>query len=58
MDREGTQLRIDLRTVPAVRSAIARGPAVAMLLDVITPEAIEVDADGLVIRLRLPQLTP
>lgn len=58
VDREGTQLRIDLRTVPAVRSAIARGPAVAMLLDVITPEAIDVDEEGLVIRISLPQLTP
>jgi len=58
VDREGTELRIDLRTVPAVRSAMARGPAVAMLLEVITPEAIEVDADGLVIRINLPQLTP
>lgn len=58
IDREGAMLRIDLRTIPSVRSAIARGQAVATILDVITPEAIDVEPDGLVIRIGLPKLGP
>lgn len=58
IDREGDLLRIDLRTLGAVRSAIQRGPAVAMLLDVIAPEAIDVAEDGLVVRVGLPPLGP
>lgn len=58
IDREGAMLRIDLRTIPSVRGAIARGPAVATLLDVLTPEAIDVEPDGLVIRIGLPKLAP
>lgn len=58
VDREGTTLRIDLRTIPSVRTAMARGPAVATLLDVMTPESMEMSPEGLMIRIGLPQLTP
>lgn len=58
VDREGDVLRIDLRTLGAVRSAMARGPAVALLLDVIAPEALEIDDDALVLRIGLPPLRP
>jgi hypothetical protein len=56
IDREGPVLRIDLRTIPSVRSAIARGPAVATILDMIVPEGVEFEPEGLVIRIGLPRL--
>ncbi len=52
---QGGQLRVDLRTVPAVRAAMSRGPQ-AMILDVLSLDAILPEAGQLVLKLKLPQL--
>jgi hypothetical protein len=56
VDREGDLLRIDLRTLGAVRSAMQRGPSVAAMLSMIAPERIELVEDGLEVKLALPPL--
>jgi hypothetical protein len=56
VDREGDLLRIDLRTLGAVRSAMQRGPSVVAMLSVIAPERIEIVEDGLEVQLGLPPL--
>lgn len=53
-DRGGT-LRVDLRTVSAVRAAMSKGPQ-AMILDVLSLEAIRPESGQLVLKLKLPQL--
>jgi len=58
VDRDGDQLRIDLRTCPAVRAAAGQGAAAAMVMDVITIERFDADEQGLSVKLALPKLTP
>ncbi len=53
-DRSGA-LRVDLRTVPAVRAAMAKGPQ-AMMLDILSLDAILPEPGHLALRLKLPQL--
>ena len=56
VDRDGESgVRVDLRSVPAIRQAISRG-SLGMVVDVLEAEAIVVEANQLSIKLRLPQL--
>lgn len=54
-EREGGALRIDVRTIPAVRGAIQKGAA-ATMMDVIALDGMFVDDDALVLRIGLPPL--
>lgn len=55
VDREGAdRLRIDLRTVPAVRSALG-STALAVMMEVMKIAAVYVDDHGVRIELELPQ---
>lgn len=56
VDRDGDELRIDLRTCPAVRAAMQQGAAAAMVMDVITIERFDADEQGLSVKLGLPKL--
>ncbi|MAQ17925.1 MAG: hypothetical protein CMN30_24395 [Sandaracinus sp.] len=58
VDREGDDLvRVDLRSVPAVREALQGGP-IALVLEALELQRLE-PADGeLLLHLRLPGLTP
>ena len=55
VDRDDDVLRIDLRTVPAVRRLAGRGPA-AMLMDVMEIRGIRADDGELSIDLKLPEI--
>lgn len=56
VDRDGTDhVRVDLRSVPAVRTILGRGPA-AMVLDLLELERLEVEDGQLVLKLKLPSL--
>lgn len=56
VDRDGEDyLRVDLRTVPAVRKVQGKGPA-AMLLEVLELREISADDGELVLHLKLPAL--
>jgi len=50
-------VRVDLRTVPAVRRFASRGTA-AMIFDVLELESIRVEPGALALKLKLPQLAP
>jgi len=54
-DRDGDSLRIDLRTIPAVRSATGRGPF-AMILDVIEIGSIAAEDGAVTLEVRMPML--
>lgn len=49
------RLRVDLRSVPAVRNASTK-PSVAMVFDVLDLERIDIDEGAMALRLRLPTL--
>jgi len=49
------RLRVDLRTVPAVRDASSKA-SVAMVFDVLDLERVEVEDGAMALRLRLPSL--
>lgn len=51
------RVRVDLRTVPAVRRFASRGTA-AMIFDVLELESIRVEPGALALKLKLPQLAP
>ncbi|MEM1418929.1 MAG: hypothetical protein AAGH15_28810, partial [Myxococcota bacterium] len=56
VERDGNaMLRVDLRTVPAVRALERKGPA-AMVLDVMELERVSVEEGSLVLKLKLPGL--
>ena len=55
VDRDDDVLRIDLRTVPAVRKMAGRG-AIAMLMDVMEVRSIRADDGILSIDLKLPEI--
>ncbi len=55
-EREGAIVRIDLRTIPAVRNAIGRGAGAGTMMDVIALDGIFVDDEALVLRIGLPSL--
>lgn len=58
VEREGPgRLRVDLRTVPAVRE-FASTQTGAMIFDVLELESIRVDPGSLALKLKLPQLAP
>ncbi len=58
VERESAgRVRVDLRTVPAVRRFASRGTA-AMILDVLELESIRVERGALALKLKLPQLAP
>lgn len=58
VERESdARVRVDLRTVPAVRRFAARGTA-AMIFDVLELESIRVEPGALALKLKLPQLAP
>ena len=58
VERESAErVRVDLRTVPAVRRFASRGTA-AMIFDVLELESIRVEPGALALKLKLPQLTP
>lgn len=58
VERESSsRLRVDLRTVPAVRQ-FASTQAGAMIFDVLELESIHVEPGALALKLKLPQLTP
>lgn len=58
VERESdVRVRVDLRTVPAVRRFASRGTA-AMIFDVLELESIRVEPGGLALKLKLPQLAP
>lgn len=58
VEREtGGRLRVDLRSVPAVRR-FASTQSAAMIFDVLELESIRVEPGALAIKLKLPQLTP
>jgi hypothetical protein len=54
VDRDAHRLRIDLRTVPVVRSA--QSSTTAMFMDAISIEGFAVDEEGLSFRIALPKL--
>ena len=56
--RAADRLRFDLRDVPPVRAAIQRGGPLALLIDVLEPERIELRPGALVVCVRLPSLRP
>ncbi len=51
------RVRIDLRTVPAVRRFASSGPA-SMIFDVLELESIQVETGSLTLKLKLPQMAP
>lgn len=51
------RLRVDLRSVPAVRS-FATTQAAAMMFDVLELQSLQVESGGLALKLKLPQLAP
>ena len=55
-EREGGTVRIDVRTIPAVRNALHRGAGAATMMDVVALEGLFVDDDALVLRIGLPPL--
>ena len=56
VDRDGNeQVRVDLRSVPAVRALQGRGPA-ALVIDMLELERLEVEDGQLVLKLKLPRL--
>ena len=55
VDREGGTLRVDLRTCPRVRAAQSGGAPFALAMELLSIEGFEVDAQGLALRLALPQ---
>lgn len=55
-EREGGTLRIDVRTIPVVRNALARGAGAGTMMDVVALEGMFVDDDALVLRIGLPPL--
>lgn len=58
VERESAErVRVDLRTVPAVRRFASRGTA-AMIFDVLELESIRVEPGALALKLKLPQLAP
>jgi hypothetical protein len=58
VERESPErIRVDLRTVPAVRRFASRGTA-AMVFDVLELESIRVEPGALALKLKLPQLSP
>jgi hypothetical protein len=52
-----SRLRVDLRSVPAVRR-FASTQTAAMIFDVLELESLRVEAGALALKLKLPQLTP
>ena len=52
-----SRLRVDLRSVPAVRR-FASTQTAAMIFDVLELESLQVEPGGLALKLKLPQLTP
>ncbi len=58
VDREGPErVRVDLRTVPAVRDFVAT-QAGAMLFDFLELESVRVEPGALALKLKMPQLGP
>ncbi len=58
VERESDErVRVDLRTVPAVRRFASRGTA-AMIFEVLELESIRVEPGALALKLKLPQLAP
>ncbi len=56
-DRDGADLvRVDLRTVPAVRRAQGKGPS-AMILELLELRAIECEDGEIALVVKLPSLT-
>lgn len=55
-ERDGASLRIDVRTIPAVRSALGKGQAAGTLMDVVALDGLFVEDDALVLRIGLPPL--
>ncbi len=54
VDRDGSEgVRVDLRSVPAVRARLGRGPA-AMVLDLLELERVLIEDGQLVLKLKLP----
>lgn len=54
-EREGTALRTDLRSIPAVRSALEGGP-LGVALEVLTIESFVIEDRRLRLKIRLPML--
>ena len=52
-----SRLRVDLRSVPAVRRFVSTQTA-AMIFDVLELESLQVEPGALALKLKLPQLTP
>jgi len=58
VERESAdRVRVDLRTVPAVRRFASHGTA-AMIFDILELESIRVEPGALALKLKLPQLAP
>lgn len=58
VERESdVRVRVDLRTVPAVRRFASSGTA-AMIFDILELESIRVEPGALALKLKLPQLAP
>ncbi len=55
VEREGDILRVDLRTVPAVRAAMARAP-MAMIMEALTVNALVAEPGQLRMTLALPEM--
>lgn len=56
VDREAGHLRVDLRTCPSVRAALQKSPAIAVVMDALQVERLDVDEQGLAIRVGLPRV--
>lgn len=57
VDREKDHLRVDLRTCPSVLAATKGMPALALVMDALRIERMDVDEQGLSVRIALPELT-
>lgn len=55
-EREGATLRIDVRTIPAVRTALGRGAGTGTMMDVVALEGLFVEPGALVVRIGLPPI--
>ena len=55
VERDGDILRVDLRTVPAVRAAMARAP-MAMIMEALTVKEIAAEPGRLRMTLALPEM--